>query len=84
MTVDITVRKFASPDADNVIALWNKTLPSSQPWNDPKTVICRKVHVNDGLFFVGEQDGQVIATVLSGHDGVRGWIYASSQSSSIV
>lgn len=76
MTAGLTVRKFEASDADSVIALWNHALPSSQPWNEPKTVICRKLNVNDGLFFVGERDGQVIATVLAGYDGVRGWIYA--------
>lgn len=76
MTAEITVRKFESTDADSVIALWNKALPSAQPWNEPKTVICRKLNANDGLLFVGEQEGQVIATVMAGCDGVRGWIYA--------
>lgn len=76
MTSDLTVRKFEASDADTVVALWKTALPSSQPWNDPKTVICRKLNVTDGLFFVGEQDGRVIATVLAGYDGVRGWIYA--------
>jgi RimJ/RimL family protein N-acetyltransferase len=76
MNANLTVRKFESSDADSVIALWNKALPSSQPWNEPTTVICRKLNLNDGLFFVGKQDGQVVATVLAGYDGVRGWIYA--------
>ena len=48
MTADITVRKFESSDVDSVIALWNKALPSSQLWNEPKDVICRKLNVNDG------------------------------------
>ena len=76
MPVDLTVRNFESSDAEGVIALWNQALPDSQPWNDPQDVICRKLNVNDGLFFVGEQDRQVIATVLAGYDGVRGWIYS--------
>jgi len=76
MTSDVTIRKFETGDADSVIALWHEALPSSQRWNEPKTVICRKLSANDGLFFVGQRDGQVIATVLAGYDGVRGWIYA--------
>jgi RimJ/RimL family protein N-acetyltransferase len=76
MTSDLTVRKFEASDAESVIALWSDALPSSQPWNQPRTIICRKLHQKDGLFFVGEQDGQVIATVLAGYDGVRGWIYS--------
>ncbi len=76
MIAEIAVRRFAPSDADSVIALWKTTLPSSQPWNEPKTVICRKLAVNDRLHFVGEQNGQVIATIMAGYDGVRGWIYA--------
>lgn len=76
MTAEIAVRRFTPPDADSVIALWNTSLPSSQPWSEPKTVICRKLSENDRLLLVGEQDGRVIATVMAGYDGVRGWIYA--------
>lgn len=76
MAAEITVRRFQSSDADAVARLWDAALPASRPWNDPRRVICRKLHADDGLFFVGERDGEVIATVLAGHDGVRGWIYA--------
>ncbi|MCA9073379.1 MAG: GNAT family acetyltransferase, partial [Planctomycetaceae bacterium] len=76
MTADLTIRKFASSDSGDVIGLWDKVLPSSQPWNEPTWVICRKLSLNDGLFLVGEQNGEVIATVLAGNDGVRGWIYS--------
>ena len=72
----LTVRQFESSDADAVFSLWQEALPSSQPWNDPIQVICRKRHRNDDLFFVGEQDGRIVATVMAGCDGIRGWIYA--------
>jgi RimJ/RimL family protein N-acetyltransferase len=76
MASEIIVRRFEPADADGVIGLWRNALPSSQPWNEPTNVICRKLNANDGLFFVGEQDGRVVATVIAGNDGVRGWIYS--------
>ena len=76
MAADVTIRPFQSADADQVIALWGEALPSSQPWNDPRQVICRKRHRNDDLFLVGERNGRVVATVIAGYDGVRGWIYS--------
>ncbi len=66
MTADLTVRQFLSSDADSVVSLWEEALPSSQPWNDPKQAICRKRHRNDDLFFVGEEDGRIVATVVAG------------------
>lgn len=50
MTADFSIREFESLDADNVIALWNRSLPSQQPWNEPIDVIFRKINFNDGLF----------------------------------
>ena len=64
MLADVTIRQFQSTDAASVIALWQRTLPSPQPWNDPSRAICRKRNQMDDLFFVGDLDGTVIATVL--------------------
>jgi len=45
------------------------------PWNGPEAVIRRKLGVQRELFLVGELTGKVVATVLAGFDGVRGWIH---------
>lgn len=73
---ELTIRQYSENDRDDVVTLWNDALPSSAPWNDPDTIIRRKRKCDDGLFFVGELSGRVIATVLAGYDGVRGWIYS--------
>lgn len=73
---DFTVRKFESRDAEQVMRLWQDALPSSQPWNEPGQVICRKKQRRDDLFFVGERGKRILATVMAGYDGIRGWIYA--------
>ncbi|MCA9121390.1 MAG: hypothetical protein H6822_07765 [Planctomycetaceae bacterium] len=69
MIDSVNIRQFAAHDVENVTALWEKTLPSSQPWNDPKAVICRKLNVKDDLFFVDDLAGEIIAT--QGRDKAR-------------
>ncbi len=76
MTLDLTVRQFQPADVEQVESLWQEALPSSQPWNESRDVICRKLNGRDQLFFVGEQNGRIVATVMAGYDGVRGWIYS--------
>jgi len=76
MTADFIVRPFETSDLESVTSLWERTLPSAQPWNEPSRVIHRKLAAADGLFLVGGLGQQVIATVMAGHDGVRGWIYS--------
>jgi ribosomal protein S18 acetylase RimI-like enzyme len=43
-------------------------------WNDPHKDIRRKRSVQPELFLVGVIDGSVIATVMAGFDGHRGWV----------
>lgn len=76
MPANFVVRPFQPSDADAVAALWNEALPGSQPWNEPRAAIRRKLLADDGLFFVGERHGRIVATALAGYDGVRGWIYS--------
>lgn len=76
MTDSLSIRQYQPDDRDDVVALWSDVLADSQPWNAPEEIIRRKLLANDGLFFVGELDGRVVATTLAGYDGVRGWIYS--------
>ncbi len=43
------------------------------PWNDPEKDIQRKINVSTDLFLVGELDGGIIASVMGGYEGHRGW-----------
>ena len=67
------IRKFVSGDQDRVVALWT-VCELTRPWNDPAADIARKVAVGDDLFLVGEVDGDLVATVMAGYDGHRGWV----------
>ena len=56
-----------------MVALWQEC-GLTRPWNDPRKDIARKLTVQPGLFLVGEKDGKIVATVMAGYDGHRGWV----------
>ena len=72
---DCVIRSFEPRDQDAVAALWRAVFPGDPAWNDPAAVIRRKLTVQPDLLLVGERAGVVIATVIGGFDGHRGWIY---------
>ena len=43
-------------------------------WNDPRKDIARKLAVQPELFLVGVVDGAVMASVMAGYEGHRGWV----------
>ena len=67
------IRPFESEDSDAVVALW-RACGLVVPWNDPYKDIRRKLQVDADMFLVGETAGRIIATVMGGYDGHRGWI----------
>lgn len=72
---EIEIRAYREADEAGVVALWARVFPDPRAWNQPAAYIQRKLAVQRELFLVGTRDGRVIATVLAGYDGVRGWIY---------
>jgi ribosomal protein S18 acetylase RimI-like enzyme len=69
----VNVREYANADEPHVVALW-ETCALTRPWNDPRRDIARKLAVADGGLLVGEIDGRIVATVMVGYDGHRGWV----------
>ena len=69
----MNIRTFASTDAAAVIAVW-QACGLVVPQNDPLADIERKLRVNPELFLVGELAGRVVASVMGGYEGHRGWI----------
>jgi ribosomal protein S18 acetylase RimI-like enzyme len=66
-------RPFDKSDQRAVIDLWIDC-DLVVPWNDPVKDIERKLKVDPDLFLVGELDGEIVASVMGGYDGHRGWI----------
>ena len=67
------VRPFTPADVGAIIDLW-KTCGLVVPQNDPWRDISRKMHVDPELLMVGVEDEQIVATVMAGYEGHRGWI----------
>ncbi|WP_145116102.1 GNAT family acetyltransferase [Gimesia panareensis] len=67
------IREFEIRDQSAVIDLWNEC-QLVVPWNDPAKDIERKIKVDPDLFLVGELSGLIVATVMGGYEGHRGWI----------
>src|SRR5579863_7669230 len=71
--MEITIRPFQPADEQAVIQLW-RDCGLVVPQNDPAKDIARKLQFQPELFLVGEQNGQIVATVMAGYEGHRGWI----------
>lgn len=69
----IKIREYQYSDEQQVIDLWF-ACKLVVPWNNPILDIERKLKVNPELFLVGEINNQVIASVMGGYEGHRGWI----------
>jgi ribosomal protein S18 acetylase RimI-like enzyme len=71
----VDIRPYESKDQTQVVALWNEVFPDDPPWNEPASMIRRKLTVQPELFLVAHITGEVAGTVLAGFDGVRGWVH---------
>ena len=67
------IREYSEDDRDEVIALWTEC-GLTVPHNNPARDIERKLRVDRDLFLVGESGGEIVATVMGGYEGHRGWI----------
>ncbi|MEM8807404.1 MAG: GNAT family acetyltransferase [Cyanobacteria bacterium P01_G01_bin.38] len=67
------IRAFERADKAAVVDLWRRC-GLLRPWNDPHKDIARKLLVQPESFLVGVIDGQIVAAVMAGFEGHRGWI----------
>lgn len=70
----LEIRSARYRDTEEIVTLWRAaglTVPHNDPYEDIR--FCRESGHGDVL--VGLLDGVIVASVLVGHDGHRGWIY---------
>ena len=67
------VRAYNEDDQEAVISLWDEC-GLIVPQNDPAKDIERKLKVDPDLFLVGINENGIVATVMGGYEGHRGWI----------
>ena len=67
------IRPYRNEDQAQVVQLW-QACGLTVPHNDPVKDIQRKLSVQRELFLVGEIQGRIIASVMAGYEGHRGWL----------
>jgi ribosomal protein S18 acetylase RimI-like enzyme len=71
---NLTVTAVEDADIPAVVALWERC-GLTRPWNEPQADIARARGKSNSDILVGRDGPTVIATVMVGHDGHRGWVY---------
>jgi ribosomal protein S18 acetylase RimI-like enzyme len=70
----LAITPIDDADAADVVALW-QACSLTRPWNDPATDIAFARKGSNATVLIARDDGVIVATVLVGHDGHRGWVY---------
>ena len=70
----LAIAEIADADVAGVIALW-QACDLTRPWNDPAADIALARRGPNSTILIGRDGDAIIATVMVGHDGHRGWVY---------
>lgn len=70
----LSITGIEDGDIPEVIALWQRC-GSTRPWNDPAADIALARKEVNSTILLGRNGGALVASVLVGHDGHRGWVY---------
>jgi ribosomal protein S18 acetylase RimI-like enzyme len=70
----LSIKPIEDGDIGDVIALWQRC-GSTRAWNDPAADIALARREANSTILLGRSDGALVASVLVGHDGHRGWVY---------
>jgi ribosomal protein S18 acetylase RimI-like enzyme len=70
----LVVTSIEDHDMAEVIALW-KRCGSPRAWNDPASDIALARKGENSTILLARNNGALVASVLVGHDGHRGWVY---------
>jgi len=62
-------------DYDEVMALWKSTEGITTDLSDSRSAIEAYLARNPGMSFVARSEGSIVAAVLGGHDGRRGFLH---------
>ena len=71
---DLAIAPIADADVAAVVALWQRC-GLTRPWNDATADIAFARRGPNSAVLVGRHADALVATVMVGHDGHRGWFY---------
>jgi ribosomal protein S18 acetylase RimI-like enzyme len=66
--------EIADDDVESVVALW-QACGLTRPWNDPYLDIADARRGPTSTVLVARREDDVVAAVMAGYDGHRGWLY---------
>jgi ribosomal protein S18 acetylase RimI-like enzyme len=69
----MNIKPYHPDNQQAVINIW-QACNLVVAWNDPIKDIQRKMLVDPDLFLIGELSEDIVATVMGGYEGHRGWI----------
>ena len=70
----LAISDIRDADIATVIALW-QACGLTRPWNDPAADIALARRQPNSTILIGRADDAIVATVMVGYDGHRGWVY---------
>ena len=70
----LSIAAIEEGDIAEVTALWERC-GLTRAWNDPAGDIALARKGANATVLLGRSDGGLVASVLVGHDGHRGWVY---------
>jgi ribosomal protein S18 acetylase RimI-like enzyme len=70
----LAITSIADADIPEVVRLW-KRAGLVREWNDPTGDIALARKEANSTVLLGRHEGALVASVLVGHDGHRGWVY---------
>jgi ribosomal protein S18 acetylase RimI-like enzyme len=73
-TQELAIAPIADADVQAVVELWQRC-GLTRPWNDPSADIAFARRGPNSAILVGRHGSSIVATVMVGHDGHRGWFY---------
>ena len=71
---DLVVTDLNAGEIDAVVALWGEA-GLTRPWNDPHADARLALASGASTILAGRVEGRLVATVMVGGDGHRGWVY---------
>ena len=71
---DLIVSDLREDEIDAAVGLWRE-VNLTRPWNDPHADARLALAGETSTILAGRLDGRLVATVMVGADGHRGWVY---------
>ncbi|MFB6451402.1 GNAT family acetyltransferase [Bradyrhizobium tunisiense] len=70
----LAIEPIKDADVEMAVALWQRC-GLTRPWNNPHADIALARRRDNSTVLIGREGGAIVATIMVGHDGHRGWVY---------